>query len=425
MSFRRLWILMRREALATLRDPFTISILVLVPLMALLLFSSIMSTEVRGLPLGVLDLADGPTSRRIVRELAASGNFRPTRYANRPAIESALRSGTLGAAIVLPPDFERAKGSRSPGSAAPEIELIYDGGEAVLAGNAEAYLKSLVLAAVARATPTGAGVVVVPPGIAGPPAPGGDAPARAAEAPTDSGAARAGTIAPSVGSSVARVVPRNPATGGIRVVQRALFNPTLDGRPFMVAGTFGFVLSFATTLIIAVSVVNERFAGTFEQLQVTPATSIEILLGKVLPLGAVFSVDVVLMMLVAGFLYGVWPAGSALFFLVLSVFYMVISLSLGMLISATSATAAEAVSKTVLLSTPLIQLSGFAFPVRNMATPFRWFAEIIPATHYIRLSRAIYLRGEGPLALLPEIAIIAAMGLGLGFFALRAIGRRA
>ena len=81
---------------------------------------------------------------------------------------------------------------------------------------------------------------------------------------------------------------------------------------------------------------------------------------------------------------------------------------LGMLISATSATAAEAVSKTVLLSTPLIQLSGFAFPVRNMATPFRWFAEIIPATHYIRLSRAIYLRGEGPLALLPEIAVIVA-----------------
>ena len=89
MSFRRLWILMRREALATLRDPFTISILVLVPLMALLLFSSIMSTEVKGLPLGVLDLSDGPTSRRILRELAASGSFRPTRWANRPAIESA------------------------------------------------------------------------------------------------------------------------------------------------------------------------------------------------------------------------------------------------------------------------------------------------------------------------------------------------
>ena len=419
MSFRRLWILMRREALATLRDPFTISILVLVPLMALLLFSSILSTEVKGLPLGVLDLADGPTSRRILRELSASGNFRPTRYASRPAIESALRSGAIGAAIVLPPGLERGRGLRAPGAPPPEVELVYDGGEAVLAANAEAYLRSLVTAAVARATPAVADVVVVPPGAPGLPA---SMPTGVASRDVDAaGAAEPapGTIRPGTPASA-----RGEAATRIRVVPRALFNPTLDGRPFMVAGTFGFVLSFATTLIIAVSVVNERFAGTFEQLQVTPATSIEILLGKVLPLGAVFSVDVVLMMLAAGWLFGIWPEGNALFFVVLSVFYMIVSLSLGMLVSATSATAAEAVSKTVLLSTPLIQLSGFAFPVRNMSTPFRWFAELIPATHYIRMSRAIYLRGEGPLALLPEIAVIAAMGLGLGFLALRAIGRR-
>lgn len=422
MSFRRLWILMRREALATLRDPFTISILVLVPLMALLLFSSILSTEVKGLPLGVLDLADGPTSRRILRELSASGSFLPTRYASRPAIESALRSGAIGAAIVLPPGLERGRGLRAPGASPPEVELVYDGGEAVLAANAEAYLRSLVAAAVARATPAAADVVLVPPGAPGTlaSAPGGSA-SPDLETPGATGAADAppGTVPPGAPAS-----PRREAATGIRVVPRALFNPTLDGRPFMVAGTFGFVLSFATTLIIAVSVVNERFAGTFEQLQVTPATSIEILLGKVLPLGAVFSVDVVLMMLVAGWLFGIWPEGSAVFFVVLSVFYMIVSLSLGMLVSATSATAAEAVSKTVLLSTPLIQLSGFAFPTRNMSTPFRWFAELIPATHYIRISRAIYLRGEGPLALLPEIAVIAAMGLGLGFLALRAIGRR-
>ena len=77
--------------------------------MALLLFSSILSTEVRGLPLGVLDLSDGPTSRRILRELSASGNFRPSRWSSRPQIESALRSGDLGAAIVFPPDLERER----------------------------------------------------------------------------------------------------------------------------------------------------------------------------------------------------------------------------------------------------------------------------------------------------------------------------
>lgn len=388
MSLRRLAILMRREARATLRDPFTVSILVLVPLMALLLFSSIMSTTVEGLGLGVLDLANSRASRRIVSELAATGTFVPRRFERRADIERALRAGDIGAAVVVPPDFEQDRGARRPGEPRPQIEVIYDGGEAVLAGNAEAYLRSLVLATTMRLDGAGA---------------------SGADAPDASAGPRSG----------------EPGPRPIEVVPRALFNPRLDGLPYMVAGTFGFVLSFATTLIIAVSVVNERFAGTFEQLQVTPATSIEILLGKVLPLGAVFSIDVVLMMIVAWLLFGVWPAGSPVFFVLLSVFYMVVSLSLGVLISATSATAAEAVSKTVLLSTPLIQLSGFAFPTRNMGGPFRFVAELIPATHYIRLSRAIYLRGEGPATLLPELAVIVLMGLGLGALALRAIGRRA
>src|SRR6185503_1225361 len=82
------------------------------------------------------------------------------------------------------------------------------------------------------------------------------------------------------------------AAPGVRIVTRALFNPTLEGTPYMVAGTFGFVLTFLTTLITAVSIVNEKLSGTFEQLQVTPAAPGEIVLGKILPLGGVFALDV-------------------------------------------------------------------------------------------------------------------------------------
>src|SRR5205823_1672943 len=211
-------------------------------------------------------------------------------------------------------------------------------------------------------------------------------------------------------------VSRQPAAGrqgGVDVVTRALFNPTLDGTRFMVSGTFGFVLSFLTTLITAVSIVNERLTGTFDQLQVTPATSLEIFLGKILPLGAVFAFDVVLMAVVAGVFLGVWPEGNMVFFLVVSAFYVLVSLALGLLISATSATAAEAVQKTVVFSIPLVQLSGFAFPIRNMPAVFRWLTELFPATHYIRLSRAIYLRAEGPLTLLPEIGFLLLFRSGL------------
>lgn len=382
MSARRLWVLVRREALATLRDPFTVSILVLVPLMALLLFGKILSTTVSDLDLGVIDGSRSAASRRVIAELAAQGSFAPRELTTRDELDHAMLAGEIGAAIIIPPDFERRLKSFERGGPPPEIRVVYDGGEVVLAGNTEAFLSSI-------ATATGLGL-------------------RAADG-----------VSPPPASAGAGSPPM-----GVAVRSTALFNPSLDGTPYMVSGTFGFVLSFATTLIIAVSIVNERFAGTFEQLQVTPATSVEILLGKILPLGAVFSADVLLMMLLAGFLLDVWPAGSAIFFLLISTFYLLVSLSLGVIVSATSKTAAEAVSKTVLTSQPLILLSGFAVPTRNMPLPFQIVSELIPATHYIRVSRAIYLRGEGPLVLLPEILIIVVMGIGLATIALRAIGKR-
>jgi ABC-2 type transport system permease protein len=373
MSWRRLRTLLRREMLATYRDPFTMTILISVPLAALLLFGHMLSTEVRGLALGVLDGNQTRVSRRLVAELEADGAFVPRPFENRAGLEAALVAGKISAAIVIPADFDRELSA--PGRDVPEVQLLYDGGEAVLAGNAEGFLRSIVAEGVARLR------------------------------------------------REAKPGPPQPQEG-VRVVTRAAFNPRLDGEPFMVAGTFGFVLSFLTVLITAVSIVNERLTGTFEQLQVTPATSLEILLGKLLPLGAVFAFDVVLMVLVAGFALGVWPAGNALFFVAVSSYYVLVSLSIGLIISATSATAGEAVQKSVLFSVPLVQLSGFAIPIRNMPAAVQWLAEVFPATHYIRVSRAIYLRGEGPLTLLPELALIVLFGIALIALARRSIEAR-
>jgi ABC-2 type transport system permease protein len=288
-------------------------------------------------------------------------------------LQRALVSGAIGVGLVIPPDFDRNLG-RAGGPQKAQIRVIYDGGEAVLAGNAEGFLRSLV-------------------------------------------ATTAGHLLPPAAAAA--------AGRGVEVVTRAPYNPRLDGKPFMVAGTFGFVLSFLTVLITAVSVVNEKITGTFEQLQVTPATAVEILLGKILPLGGVFALDVVLMMIAAGLLLRVWPQGNVVFFVVVSAFYVLVSLAMGIIISATSATAAEAVQKSVLLSIPLVQLSGFAFPIRSMPLPVRWAAELFPATHYIRVSRAIYLRGEGPLALLPELLLLLVFGALLVVYALRSIEARA
>ncbi|MCW5890796.1 MAG: ABC transporter permease [bacterium] len=367
MSWRRLRTLLRRETRATLRDPFTMTTLVLVPILALLAFSFVLSTEATGLRLAVLDGDHSPQSRRLLADLAAGDTFTPELVRTRAEIDARLRSGRTSAGLVIPPDFGRRLLAGGP---TPEIEVIYDGAEAVLAGNAEASLQGIVASTGARL-----------------------------------GGTRGGS--------------------GIAVTTGVFFNPKLSGTPFMVAGVFGFVLSFLTTLITAVAVVNERLAGTFDQLQVTPATSLEIFLGKLLPMGAVFALDVVLMVVVAGLLLRVWPAGSVAFFVIVSSFYVLTSLALGLIFSATSATPAEAVQKTVLFSIPLVQLSGFAFPIRNMPVPLQWVTELFPATHYIRVSRGVYLRGEGPLDLLPELAILAVFSVLLLGAALRTLGTRA
>jgi ribosome-dependent ATPase len=367
---RRLGTLMQREARATLRDTFTVTILIAVPLGALLAFGFTISTDVRGLHLGVHDAGGTAASRRIVAELRANGTFRARPYATRQALDRALVAGEVSVAIVIPPGFDRALRRHARGGAVPEIQVLYDGAETVVAANAEAFLRALVTAAAADIAPGG-------------------------------------------------------GRRGLDVVVRALFNPTLDGVGFMVAGTYGFVLTFLTTLITAVSIVNERLTGTLEQLQVTPATSGEILLGKTLPLGLVFAGDVVLMLLTGGLLLGVWPVGSSVFFVTVASFYVLISLALGLIFSATSSTALAAVQKTVLFSIPLIFLGGFVFPIRNMPAIFRWVAELIPATHFIRIARAIYLRGEGPLTLAGELAMVGVLGAILMAVAARTLEARA
>ncbi len=205
------------------------------------------------LPLGVHDAAGTPASRRLVAELGAKGTFDPRPYPTRGALDRALVAGEVSAATRHPARLRpRAATTPAPARRRPQVQVIYDGGEAVLAGNAEGFLRALIAATGARLR------------------------ADAAPAPT-----------------------------GVEVVPRALFNPTLDGMPFMVAGTFGFVLSFLTTLITAVSIVNERLIG---HLRAAPGDARDLASrscsARSLPLGAVFAFDVVLMVLVAGFLLG-------------------------------------------------------------------------------------------------------------------------
>src|SRR5262249_11782882 len=159
----------------------TVTVLVAVPLAALLAFGFVLATDVKHLVLGVHDANGTAASRRLVAELAAGGTFDPRPSPTRDALAHALVGGEIGVGIVIPTAFDRKLGEAEAGGAPPAVQVLYDGGEAVLAENAEGFLRSLVAA-------TGAGLT--------------------------RGGGGGGT--------------------GVGVVTRALFNPRLDGRPFMV-----------------------------------------------------------------------------------------------------------------------------------------------------------------------------------------------
>ena len=207
---------------------------------------------------------------------------------------------------------------------------------------------------------------------------------------------------------------------------RALFNPTLDGTPFMVAGTYGFVLTFLTTLITAVSVVNERLAGTFDQLQVTPATSAEIVLGKILPLGAVFAGDVVLMLLVAGLVLGVWPLGNPIFFVLATVSYVLVSLVDGLdpLRDLGDGRGGRPEDGPLQHPADLPRRLHLPGPQHADRLPLA-SRRCCPATHYIRMRAPSICAARDRSQLLPELALLALFGAVLLLIAFRTVESRA
>ena len=227
MSLRRLRTLVRREVRATLRDPFTLGVLIAVPL-----------RRAARLRLRPLDRGRGHDARRARREPlgreppagrgARGQRARSGRGATRRARRSsaALVAGEISAALVIPPDFERDLRRARAGGARPRCSVLYDGAEAVLAGNAEAFLAGH--------------------------------------------RRRHGRAARGERRRRARA-PRRPAPAST-VVTRALFNPGSTARRSWWPAPSASCCSFLTTLITAVSIVNERLAGTFDQLQLTPAT---------------------------------------------------------------------------------------------------------------------------------------------------------
>lgn len=203
--------------------------------------------------------------------------------------------------------------------------------------------------------------------------------------------------------SVVPALERSPATVDV------LFNPDLDTPPVMVPALAGLILAFVGTVSTSLGVVRERAGGTLEQLAVMPLRPSDVLGGKVVPYLLVALVDLVLVMGVSVGVFGVPFNGSVWLFGLGAMLFLVVTLSLGLLVSSVSENQGQALQLALMVTLPQVLLSGAIFPVESMAVGIRWIAWVLPLTWFVEVARGVMLRDAGLADLVLPLGILAAM----------------
>jgi ABC-2 type transport system permease protein len=192
-----------------------------------------------------------------------------------------------------------------------------------------------------------------------------------------------------------------------------LYNPKLQTSWIMVPGLAGLILAFVGTVITSLGVVRERQAGTLEQLAVMPLRPWDVISGKIVPYFIVAAVDLTAIVLIGKALFSVPFAGNIGVFALGAVLFLLVTLGLGVLISTVSQNQGQAIQLALMVLLPQILLSGLIFPVSSMAAGVRWISYILPLTYFIRISRAVMLKGTAITALWQPLLLLALLGVAV------------
>jgi ABC-2 type transport system permease protein len=203
---------------------------------------------------------------------------------------------------------------------------------------------------------------------------------------------------------------------GVRIVPavRMRFNPTRASSNLFVPGLMAFVLTIISALMTAISLTREKETGTLEALLVSPLRPWQIIVGKVAPYLAVGFVSALLVILQARLIFGVPLRGSLALLLAEALLFILVSLSLGILISArTSSQRVAMMGAMIGTMLPTMLLSGFIFPIESMPRPLQVVSTIVPARWFVQIARSIMLKGVGLAYLWEETLVLVAMALVL------------
>src|SRR6266436_5638972 len=352
-SWRRVLALVRKEAHQMVRDPSSIAIGVVLPVLLILLFGYGLSLDVRHVPVAVVVEDPSPDARELAASFQLSPYFDVQLLTAMPLAQDLMLARKVDGIVRIRPDFAR---HLSRGNA--EVQLIVHGTDANHARIIQSYAQGAVAQWTAR---------------------------RAAE-----------------GHEV--------ATGPVALRERLWFNEASESRYFLVPGLIVMIMTLIGALLTAMVMAREWERGTLEALFVTPVRADEILLGKTIPYFALGMVGLALCLLASKFLFHVPLRGSVWVLTGVSMLYLLVALGIGLLISSGVKSQFVASQVTLLVTfLPAVMLSGFLFDLRSMPIAVRLITYILPARYYVALLQTVFLSGDVWSVIVPNAAVLAGM----------------
>jgi ABC-2 type transport system permease protein len=361
---RRVWALIRKEVRQVIRDPSSIAIGIVMPVVLILLFGFGMSLDVTDVPVALVLEDSSPASTDLASSFELSPYFAAQRTTSMRRAEQLMLARKVDGIVRIRPDFSRRL---SRGDA--EVQVLVHGIDANRARIIQNYAQGAIGVWAARRTAQGKQVL----------------------------------------------------SGPVQVQNRLWFNEANESRYFLVPGLVVLVMTLIGALLTSLVVAREWERGTIEALFVTPVRPGEILLGKTVPYFVLGMIGLALCLLAAKFLFHVPFRGSVLVLTGVSMLYLLVALALGLLISTTLKSQFVASQITLLVTfLPAVMLSGFLFDLRSLPAVVQFITFLLPARYYVTLLQTIFLAGDVWAVILPNAAVLAAMMVALLWLARRA-----
>jgi ABC-2 type transport system permease protein len=346
MNPRRIAAVVAKESRELWRDPITVGVALLMPLVMLFLFGYAVTLDINNVSLGVLDEDATPASRRLIDGFVESGYFGLAEaFASTHDIDRALQRGTIDLVLVIPKRFEAtiARGD------APVVQVLLDGTYSDTAQVVADY---------------------------------------------------ADTIVRSYGS---------PPLSAVRVEIRVWYNAEMRSANYVVPGLFAVILMAFPPLLTALAVVREKETGAIQQIFASPLTSGEFIAGKLIPYGGVAFIEILMVMLAGFFWFNIPFRGNGGFLLLAALIYVLCTVGLGLLVSTMARRQVTAMLLALILTMmPSMLFSGFLFPIFTMPYAFQLYTYAFPARYFVDISRSIVLKGSGLEQLWSNIGLLVA-----------------